>query len=103
MPIPAPGLTKERGLILYELYSVDFHLLKMQIEQNDDKEQQDLDRLHSWSLRCLGYLSECKRCLKKERPDSLEGRVLKAAREASESCKEMVEVLSIIAKQQEKI
>ncbi len=95
--VVAPGLSKERGLALYEIFTVDFFLLKKALAKLELSSTETEECLSQAKL-CRDRLSESQICLKHERDGSFEHRVLDAGAKYLDECKELVEVLTLMAR-----
>ena len=93
-----PGLTKERGLTLFEVFRASFQLAKMEFDQEEGSGQLRLDsnkRPHvmeglAYSQLCL---EEAVKCLQHERPGSFEDMVRQAAVRAQKEAKSLCDAL----------
>ena len=82
--VVTPGLTKERGLTLFELASVMLF--------RADKSAPDLKALR----RCEEILAEAVQCLRHERPETFEHFVLIAAQKQLRQCRDVLAMLRIM-------
>ncbi len=85
--VVAPGLTKERGLTLFELVSVKLFTFASNNNNNNSDDQVDLLKT------CLVDLKDAVACLENERPGTFEHMVRLTAEKQMEQCGELIEVL----------
>ena len=89
LDVITPGLTKERGLTLFELASV--------ILFQADKESVEEGHGGIKALRrCEEILAEAVRCLRHERPETFEHFVMLAAKKQLQQCADLGEMLRIM-------
>lgn len=85
-----PGLTKERGLTLFELYTVSMHLINKELEGKEVTAQL-VDKLRNG----LSVLNQVLECLCHERPNTFEHMVKENAKAEQKHMSEFVSVVSI--------
>ena len=90
LDVITPGLTKERGLTLFELASVIlFRVNKGGLEEESHGGLKAL-------RRCEEILAEAVRCLEHERPETFEHFVKLAATKQLQQCADLGEMMRII-------
>ena len=90
LDVITPGLTKERGLTLFELASVI--LFRVNKDGLEEESHGGLKALR----QCEEILADAVRCLKHERPETFEHFVLLAAKKQLQQCADLGEMLRIM-------
>lgn len=87
----APGFTKERGLTIFELCSVNLFLLKQSLGSPEEKKR---------NIQVLKEITKCLEevinCLQYEKTCSFEDMVCKAAQREITQCKQLLEVIELL-------
>jgi len=96
--IVSPGLTKERGLTLFEVFRASFSLAKLEFQGRDETGQLKLEsskRPHVMEglAYCQLVIEEAIKCLSHEKPGSFEDMVRQAAVRARSEANNMYQIL----------
>ncbi|XP_059093239.1 SET domain-containing protein SmydA-8-like isoform X3 [Tigriopus californicus] len=91
--IIVPGLTRERGLTLFELKSVEMYLVKKSLEGFLDlTKAEKLERLEL----CSKLLRESQACLQYESSDTFENMVYQAAVKQRRECDDLLTIIQLM-------